>query len=96
MARVTFSLPEKKSGLPKVGKRADLATAQNRLCLRLATTAARQAVGIYRSSAPKALSLPFALRTLRALRSLVAPVVLTALSTLSALSQTPPALGHLP
>ena len=32
----------------KVGKRADLPTAQNRQRLRLATTAIRQAVGIYR------------------------------------------------
>ncbi len=45
-------------GLPKVGKRADLPTAQKGLWPRLATTAKRQAVGIYRSflSAPKALS----------------------------------------
>ena len=40
MVRVTFLLPEKKSGLPKVGKRTDLPTTQNRLCLRLATIAA--------------------------------------------------------
>ncbi len=49
MARVTFLLPEKKSGLPKVGMCADLPTTQNGLWPRLATTAVRQAVGIYRS-----------------------------------------------
>ena len=91
MVRVTFLLPEKKSGLPKVGKRADIATAQKGLWPRLATIAIRQAVGIYRS---------FLLRQRRCLPS--APRGLNALKGFKDLSgpsrpsrqQTPPPFGH--
>ena len=69
MARVTFLLPEKKSGFPKVGMRADLTTAQNGLWPRLTTTATRQAVGIYRSFLLRQRHcLPSALRGLNVLK----------------------------
>ncbi len=71
--RVTKSLPEKKAGLPKGGECTDLLTTQNRQRLRLATTAVRQATGIYRSfRLRQRRCLPTALRALRTLRSLVA------------------------
>ncbi len=101
MVRVTFSLPKKKSGHRKVGKRADLPTTHKGLWPRLATTAIRQAVGIYRSflSAPKALSLPFALRGLNALKGfkdLGGPSRPSCHSLLFLLfwQQTPPPFGH--
>ena len=102
MVRVTFLLPEKKSGLPKVGMRADLPTTQKGLWPRLATTTIRQAVGIYRSFLLRQRHrLPSALRGLNALKGfkdLGGPSRPSCHSLLFLLfwQQTPPPFGHPP